>query len=280
MLIDCHMHLNLKGYTADDIIAYMDRNGVHKCWLLTQELTNPHPYASYVEEVFEAFEKYPTRMVPMYAPDPNRLDAAERFYAWHEKGIRGCGELKLSLNWKSAKLDQLLSRVSQLEVPVIFHMNEATAFHEPLGAEMENNIYQLFPSYILDFTSLERWLKEYPKTPFVGHGPLFWKGISSDLESGPETDNYHKGPIMGEGIICRLLSQYENLYADISGFSGYNALTRDPKFTRYFISKYTNKILFGTDNQSLGLREFLDSLGLPVNTYRLIYGENAAVLTN
>ena len=123
-------------------------------------------------------------------------------------------------------------------------------------------------------------MKKYPKIPFIGHGPLFWKGISSDLEVELETDRYPNGPIVDQGITCRLLAQYQNLYADISGFSGYNALTRDTKFTRNLISKYTNKILFGTDNQSLGLREFLDSLGLPIDAYRLIYGENATVLTN
>jgi len=280
MFIDCHTHLNLKGYTIDDIITYMDSSGIDKCWLLTQELANPHPYASCVEEVFDAYEKYPTRVVPMYAPGPNYCDPADRFRKWYEKGICGCGELKLVGNWESAKLDQLLSCVSQLKVPVIFHMNESSTYYVPLALEMGNNMGQPFPSYMLDFTSLERWLEEYPETSFVGHGPLFWKGISSDPELGMGNAIYPKNPALGEGITCRLLSQYQNLYADISGFSGYNALTRNPKFTRYFISKYASKILFGTDNQPLGLREFLDSLELPANTYRLIYGENAAALIN
>jgi predicted TIM-barrel fold metal-dependent hydrolase len=274
------MHLNLKGYTLDDVIAYMDKNSVHKCWLLTQELTNPHPYASSVEEVFEAYEKYPNRIVPMYAPATNRLDATERFYAWHKKGIRGCGELRLSLNWESAILGQLLSCVNRLGVPIIFHMSEAIAYHESWETEIQNPSTQPFPSGMLNFALLERWLKEYPKIPFIGHGPLFWKGISSGLEVELETDKYPDGPIVDQGITCRLLSQYKNLYADTSGFSGYNALSRDTEFTRDFISKYANKILFGTDNQSLGLKEFLDSLELPVNTYGLIYSENAAELIN
>jgi predicted TIM-barrel fold metal-dependent hydrolase len=314
MFIDSHMHVNFMGYSADDIIAYMDRNGIDQCWLLTLEEINPlHPYPvhSSLEEVWEAYERYPSRIVPMYAPDPNRPDAAERLRAWHKKGIRGCGELKVSLNWDSVKLDPLLSCISELGIPIIFHMEVGREFFVPspdssferllaslfetnrfwglprkaFGAiatiyrplnTIENNICRLFPGYMLSFASLEARLKEYPKVNIVGHGPLFWQGISSDL--GPKTAVYPEGPVVGEGITCRLLSQYENLYADLSGGSGINALTRDPKFAKYFISKYEHKILYGTDNFSIGLREFLDGLKLPEKTYKLIYGDNAVRL--
>jgi predicted TIM-barrel fold metal-dependent hydrolase len=80
---------------------------------------------------------------------------------------------------------------------------------------------------------------------------------------------------MEGGIICRLLSEYDNLYADISGPSGYTALARDPAFAKRFLTEYRNKILYGTDNFFMGLRPFLDSLKLSMECYRRIYGENA-----
>jgi len=315
MFIDSHMHVNFRGYSADRIIAYMDRNGIDQCWLLTWEEMIPPPIYLHmsIEEVFDAYERFPSRIVPMYAPDPNRTDATERLHAWHEKGIRGCGELKVSLNWDSPQLNPFLSCVSQLGIPIVFHMEDKGEVFVPcsnsffdrllcrlfdtnrllglpriaIGAiaticeplkEKKDNLRRLFPGYMLDFVSLEMRLKEYPQINFVGHGPLFWKGISSDLR--PENGLYPKGPVLGEGIICHLLSEYQNFYADISGASGLNALTRDPEFAENFLSRYEQKILFGTDNYSLGQKEFLDSLQLSKRTYNLIYGDNAARLIN
>ena len=63
----------------------------------------------------------------MYAPHPNTRNAAESFFSWYEKGIRGCAELQTSFYQDSAKLDQLLSCVSKLGVPVVFHMMEVIA---------------------------------------------------------------------------------------------------------------------------------------------------------
>ena len=134
MFIDSHMHVNFRGYSTDDIIAYMDRNGIDKCWLLTWEemnSSNPDYMHLSVEEVFESYERHPSRIVPMYAPDPNRSDATERLRTWYEKGVRGCGELKVSLNWDSVKLDPLLSCVAELGIPIVFHLQDSTEFFIP-----------------------------------------------------------------------------------------------------------------------------------------------------
>ena len=311
MFKDAHMHLNFYGYSADKIITYMNKNRINLCWLLTWEEIDPsiNTYLHLsVEDVFEAYERYPSRIIPMYAPDPHRRDACQRLKSWYKKGIQGCGELKVSLNWDSTALNPFLDTVNELGIPIIFHMEgcgdvfqpspdshvdrflaelfrtnrllgiprkftEAIAtIYNPLMAK-KRRMSTFFPGYMLDFESLERRLIEYPSINFVGHGPLFWKGISTDFIS--ELTSHPKGPIKGEGIICRLLSQYDNLYADISGPSGKNALQRDPKFAQNFLHQFEKKILFGTDNCSIRLREFLDSLKLSKKTYRLIYGENA-----
>ncbi len=43
------------------------------------------------------------------------------------------------------------------------------------------------------------------------------------------------------------MATYNNLYLDISAYSGYNALTRDPEFTRGFVQRHWRKMLLGTD---------------------------------
>jgi hypothetical protein len=43
------------------------------------------------------------------------------------------------------------------------------------------------------------------------------------------------------------LGEFPNLYADMSANSGNNALSRDPDFSRGFIAKHQDKLIFGSD---------------------------------
>jgi len=311
MIIDSHMHVGFRGLSADRIVEHLDRNGIDACWLLTWEEVDPAVPQDYlhlsIEDVFEAYQKCPDRIVPMYAPDPSRPDAPERLRHWHRQGVRGCGELKVSLDWGSEKLDGLLRCVGELNMPLVFHMENHRAFYTSdsgsaadrlfarllgtdrlggitravaeraakvcpsLGARRER-LRRWFPGYLLDFDGLERRLEAYPQVRFVGHGPLFWAGISEDMQPGTK---YPKGEVGREGITCRLLAEHDNLYADLSGTSGFNAIRRDGPFAKRFLSQFEEKILFGTDNFRLGQKEHLDSLGLSKGTYRRIYHENA-----
>ena len=78
-----------------------------------------------------------------------------------------------------------------------------------------------------------------------------------------------------DGIVNHLLSTYDNFYADLSGMSGYNALNRDKVYAKKFLIKNASKLLYGTDNFQLGLKQLLDSLNLSVDVYNRIYKENA-----
>ena len=147
--------------------------------------------------------------------------------------------------------------------------------YSPLKSRFE---YYTFPGYMLDFASLEVALTDYPNINYVAHGPMFWKHISAD--AGGRNEMYPKGPVIGEGIIWRLLADYPNLYADISALSGLNALTRDSLNTKKFLSLFKDKILYGTDNFMRGLGDFIQSLGLSQETYKNIFGENASRLIN
>src|SRR5512132_2265730 len=103
----------------------MDREGIDMCWLLTWEEMSPQTtdYVSLaVEDVFEAYSRYPSRIIPMYAPDPARPDALARFKKWFKNGVRGCGELKVPLRWDSTALDPLLTCLNEFGLPLVFHM--------------------------------------------------------------------------------------------------------------------------------------------------------------
>ena len=43
------------------------------------------------------------------------------------------------------------------------------------------------------------------------------------------------------------MSDYANMYGDLSAGSGLNALTRDEDFTRDFLTRHQDKLVFGSD---------------------------------
>ena len=306
-IIDSHFHINFNGFSLDKIIKYLDRERIDCCWLLSWEEINPGPWDYQhlsVEDIYDAFLKYPSRIIPFYAPDPHRTDAAIQLDNWYKRGIHGCGELIATLNWGSGEIRPILQTAQKLKMPVVFHMEESETRDIPYsdkfwdrlsfyGVRSENKIYKIpwniltkyypplknrkksyfFPGYMLDFASLETTLDEYPDVNFVAHGLMFWKYISEDANACKAM--LPTGPINGEGIIWRLLESYPNLYADTSGSSGFNALTRDPTVIKRFLSTFQDKILYGTDTLMKGQKEFLGSLALPEGTYNKIYGDNA-----
>lgn len=312
MKIDAHMHVNFNEWGLNDIITYLDKNQFDYCWLMTWEEVDPGWWRYddlCIADVFRAYKKYPSRIVPMYAPDPNRPDAADQMRRWYEKGIRGCAELKSTVNWGSSNVTRLLSAVAELEMPVVFHMERSrevihvkevnnslehiilklmhtnrlfglsrkvfnifSNYYQPLAHWKEKRTLS-FPGYMLDFASLEARLQEFPEIPFIGHGPLFWQHISGKVS--PDETMYPKGPVVEGGVTCRLLRTYPNLYADLSAGSGLNALTRDPGFTRKFIDEFAHKIIFGSDNTEEHV-DVLSNIDVSSEKLDMIYGENAA----
>src|SRR5262249_3362391 len=87
-------------------------------------------------------------------------------------------------------------------------------------------------------------LKAHPRTKFIGHGDLFWAHISADV---PADRGYPAGPIKPGGLTDKWLSDFPNFYADMSANSGNNALSRDPGFSREFIPRHKDKLIFGSD---------------------------------
>jgi len=312
LLIDAHMHVNLNGISPRNLFDYLDRDGIDWCWLLTWEEsqpTNPLYRPLTIESVFESYHINPSRVVPMYAPDPARQSSEADLEYWVTQGVKGIGELKVTSSWYSPEITKLLNQARRLGLLVLFHMEEETFMYRPMSrsrveslackvlnrteayrlgrnvlefatqkspvvASMLTSRQKCSLGYLPEFSGLEARLQEYPDVEFVAHGPLFWKGIASDMGFGP----YPTGAVSEEGISPRLLRCYPNLSADLSGLSGYNALSRDKKFSQRFLSEFSSKILFGTDNTSLGLKNLLGKLRLSLADIRKIRGENAFLL--
>ena len=311
MRIDAHMHINFRNISSQNIIDYLNKHKYDCCWLMTWEDAAPEKWNIHnlaIENVYETFLHHPTRVIPMYAPDPQCDDAPQKLLEWCSRGVRGCAELKTTVNWRSEKLKRLLDAVLKVKIPVVFHMENQPEVLENLKTdtrmevvllkilqsgrlkgmprrvlEMVAEVYAplagwkkqrtLFPGYKLDFASLRVVLKEYPMVKFIGHGPLFWQHLSAD--GGKNACAQQQGIIRKEGLTCSFLRNYPNLYADISAPSGFHALNRDHAFSRRFLSEFSHKLLFGTDNYPLGHEDLLKSLRLGPKVMKRLMGTNA-----
>lgn len=309
--IDSHLHVDFSGFDLESLIGYMNRNGIEKCWLLTWEESNPVFPDLYenldVENVLDACRQYPDRIIPFYAPDPGRKDLVQTMQTYIEKGIKGCGELKASYQWNDKETGNLLQLLDQYNLPLVFHMekernifrlnqrNRTAKFLNQFLNGALNGVtrkyteqiienmgllrkrfhqhLEYFPGYLPDFAGLENRLQQFPGVKFVAHGPDVWKNIQKNPDP---FISFAKGKIKEKGILVDLLMNYDNLYADISGKSGYFALKRDPHFTRWFLDTFYQKILFGTDNfEQLPFEQLLLESKIDSNKLNHIFRYNA-----
>ena len=313
MIVDAHMHHALNGFTTEKIFKYLSDNNIHKAWFLTwEDIYPPIPKINRnfsIEKVLEIYRQDKDRIVPFYAPDPRRENVCELLHYYKSIGIRGCGELKVAMDWEDPNIIKLLDCIDNLGFPLVFHM-EKERYHyvSPTNSWFNEKFEKLmngafngisrqyielfinktgllkkkikrnmvfFPGYLFNFSSLEKVIQQYPNIKFIAHGPEFWKNISAF----PSTNKFFdKGKIKKEGLACQLLNTYPNLYADISGKSGYNALSRDEKFTKQFLEKYYNKLLFGTDNFMFNQKKFIDSFSLPDYKASYLFYKNSEKL--
>jgi predicted TIM-barrel fold metal-dependent hydrolase len=309
-IIDTHMHLGLSGYDADSIIKSMDRKRVDQSWLLTWEEIDPPIPGLHMDlnpdAVMEICTRYPDRFIPFYAPDPGTKNLNKQFERYLNLGIRGCGELKVSRKWEDPLIGSYLEIVQHHGFALVFHMEkprmqyiqEKDGFFHWLLERLMNDKYNgvsryymtqfadktgilsrkikrnqvQFPGILYDFTALENRIRQFPGIRFVGHGPDFWNAISSNQH--PKYI-HQKGSIKAFGIIDQLLEEHDNLYCDISGTSGYNALNRDRNKSKIFLQKHAQKILYGTDNTKFPLLELLHSMQLGQDQLEMILHRNA-----
>jgi predicted TIM-barrel fold metal-dependent hydrolase len=88
-------------------------------------------------------------------------------------------------------------------------------------------------------------LEKYPQVNFIGHAQTWWANI--DATHSDQTLLYPKGPVTAGGLTDRYLTEYPNMYGDVSAGSGLGALTRDEAFTRDFLARHQDRLLFGSD---------------------------------
>lgn len=315
MITDAHLHIGLNNWTEERLLHYLDEQGIEKAWILTWDELDPVAPPYYlpldIEAVSQAFRRHPDRIVPFYAPDPGRKDWKARLQSRLDEGFAGCGELKVAYRWNDPRVTALLEFLDARRLPLVFHMEQGRRMFIPRretgpdwlfkrlinerfngkGARLIGNLEQKtgflraylgsrmvdFPGYLMDFDLLREAVTNYPGVTFISHGPHTWNNFS--VVNQPHRF-IQKGKINGEGVLWDLLEKHGNFFCDISGFTAFTALNRDKEFTRTFMQRHHRKILFGTDNWELGLKDFLNGLSLEEEVMENIMHKNAARITS
>lgn len=269
-LIDCHLHINHFDRSIEDTVAHMDATGTSRAFVLPLE-TGEGGVLLRSETVLHAFHQYPDRIIPFCQTDIRKDDVLERIQAYHRLGCRGIGEQKEHVPLNDRRLESVIALCDELNWPITIHFQDgANGYNQGIAEH------------------LEPLLKKYQRVRIIGHAQTWWANISADVPD-PAKTLYPTGPVKPGGLLDKLLSDYPNLYADMSAGSGYRALTRDEEFTAGFIERHPRQLLFGSDcpcRDGMGanfkgtcystqLQEFLDRIVSDPDTLANIRGRNA-----
>jgi predicted TIM-barrel fold metal-dependent hydrolase len=219
-VLDTHLHLRRE---ADACFTHMQGCGVTHAVLLTS--VNDQARAR------QEMEKRTGHFARSVSGDPAQPEAGRMFKEALQGGAVSIGELKHHLAIDSPEMRRVYDLAAEMQVPVMMHIQNFPHFDGELP-------------YNTGYPQFDKILKAYPKTNFIGHADLFWAHISADV---PTDRGYPSGPIKPGGLTDRLLSDFPNLYADMSANSGNNGLSRDTDFSREFIVRHKSKLIFGSD---------------------------------
>jgi predicted TIM-barrel fold metal-dependent hydrolase len=286
-IIDSHQHAYWLGKDPDDLVADMDRHGIALAWLLTWEImsaedregdhaslnsANVRPDGTYrgitLEDTLFARDRHPKRLIAGFAPHPEAGNAVRRFEeAVRHEGVRVCGEWKCRMPMDDARCLELFRKAGDLACPVVFHL-EPPELPGPGGKRVKQDYWSGG-----NVPNLEATLRSCPKTTFIGHAQGFWREISGGADKEPGV--YPEGPVVPGGRLYALLERYDNLYADLSAGSAFNALSRDPGHARSFLDRFSGRLLFGRDDHTTRTLDLLTGIDLPADKLAAILFGNA-----
>ena len=216
-VLDIHLHPKRDD---DGEIKHMNGCGVTNAVILGG--------AAQRDRIKSRIGKAPDRMKFFASMDVTQPDAIQMLHDAAKDGAIGFGELKSRIAADGPEMTKVYELAAELRIPVLLHFQDG-----PQG--------QTFNEGIQRFGAI---LKKHPNTTFIGHANSFWANISTEA---PPDIAYPKGPVKRGGVTDKLLSDFPNLYGDLSANSGRNALARDPEFASDFLKRHQDKLMFGSD---------------------------------
>lgn len=236
-IIDIHQHTDYLGRTAEDLLTHQRAMGITTTILLPSG--HPVSYGSTHYGVSNGLQakatpnEYCYKMAQQYPKEflfganevPDLPNAVEEIEKYLKLGAPVIGELKFNVECDSPEMQRIYQLAQAYDVPVLMHWQ--------------------YRMYNTGFERFHKMLRKYPRVNFLGHAQTWW----ANVDRGYKDQNilYPKGKISSGGWTDKLLADYPNLYGDLSAGSGLSALMRDEEFTRDFLKRHQDKLIYGSD---------------------------------
>ncbi|HUG80570.1 MAG TPA: twin-arginine translocation signal domain-containing protein [Bryobacterales bacterium] len=224
-IIDIHQHLPYSGRDANALLAHQRTMGISKTVMLPAGRKYGLAADAGGNDIVFAFVKeHPGEYVTFANELPDIPETKEVLEKYLKMGAIGIGEQKFPVDCDSKHIELVASIAQEFDVPVLLHFqHEAYNFH---------------------FERFHKILEKFPKVNFIGHAQTWWGNIDKNHD---QTVMYPKTPVTPGGITDKYLSDYGNMYGDLSAGSGQNSMTRDEEHARAFLDRHQDKLLYGSD---------------------------------
>jgi predicted TIM-barrel fold metal-dependent hydrolase len=236
-IIDIHQHLNYSGRSDAALLAHQVAMGATTTILLPsgRPLSRPSTHEGRSNGLdaqalgneacwqFARTHRAAYRFAANEVPDiPEARGEIEQYL---RRGAVMIAEQKFGVECDSPEMQRIFALARERGVPVLMHWQ--------------------FETYNMGFERFHRMLEKYPQVRFIGHAQTWWANI--DRNHADQKVLYPKGPVTAGGLTDLYLADYPNMFGDLSAGSGLNALTRDEDFTRGFLERHQDKLIFGSD---------------------------------
>ncbi len=224
-IIDIHQHTNYSGRTDEQLLAHQRRMGITKTVLLPAgSKFGLAAGAGGNETVLRIVKERPGEYYFFANELPDIPSTRQEIEKYLKLGAIGIGEQKFNVECDSKAMQLVFDIAQEHGVPVLMHFQHGV--------------------YNLGIERFHKILEKYPKVVFIGHAQTWWGNIDKNHD---QAVMYPKTPLAAGGISDRLLSDYPNMYGDLSAGSGLNALLRDEAHARAFLARHQDKLLYGSD---------------------------------
>ena len=224
-IIDIHQHTPYSGRTEEQLVAHQRRMRVTKTVLLPAgSRYGLAAGAGGNQTVVDLARQFPREYVYFANEVTDLPEARAEITRYLKAGAIGIGEQKFAVECDSEHVHRIAELAREFNVPVLMHFQHR--------------------AYNMGFERFHKVLEKHPRVKFIGHAQTWWGNIDRNHD---QTVMYPKTPVTPGGITDRLLSDYPNIYGDLSAGSGLNALLRDEGHAREFLTRHQDKLLFGSD---------------------------------
>jgi uncharacterized protein len=224
-IIDIHQHTDYSGRTHEHLLAHQRAMGItHTVLLPAGRLYGLDAGCGGNQSVADFVKEHPGEFVCFANEITDIPEASEEIRKYLKLGALGIGEQKFRVACDSAEFHRIGEVAQEFNVPVLMHF-----MHNQYNTGIEN---------------FHKTLEKFPKVNFIGHAQTWWGNVDKDHV---QKLLYPTTKVTRGGITDRLLSDYPNMFGDMSAGSGLNFFTRDEDHARWFLEKHQDKLMFGSD---------------------------------